>query len=542
MRWLNLFLVCILFLGGQTAVASAQQNPITPAPPAPDKRFGIVEGFWVPEETAELNVGWERIIFYWREIQPTGPEDWNTLHVLEEWLTEADANGRSVMGLLKNSPPWATDGAGEAGLPRGLYLPVDDPDNLWANYVRRVAAYYGPLGVHDWIVWNEPEIKPGVFGFEFDGTMADYVQLLKVTALAMREVDPEARIHLAGMTWWHDPTYLDKLLAAIAAEPDAPQHDYYFDAVTLHIYFRSETVRGITEEVGQILAKHNFEDKEIWINETNASPTTDSLWPVSRPQFPINLDQQAWFIVQAYALGFAAGADSIGVYKMLDILLPEGGEAFGILRPDKSKRPAFEAYKTTIANLSYFSEVAIEQESRQAYAIRFDMPRGTTHVLWARTAATATLTIPASQPTALLINATGERVTELTAVDGAYTIPLTGAICLPTECLVGGEPLFLVQQAPEPTPTPVPPTETPSPTPTATATLTPLPPTPTPQPTATATLVPSATPTALPAVAQEATPAGAMGVGVNTAVLGLGLLALGVVLLGALWVLARRRA
>ena len=542
MRWFNLFLVGLILFGGGTAVTSAQESPTTPTPPTPDRRFGIVEGFWVPEETAELNVGWERIIFYWREIQPTGPDDWNTLHVLEEWLTEARANGRSVMGLLKNSPAWATDGAGEAGLPRGLYLPVDDPENLWANYVRRVATYYGPLGVHDWVVWNEPEIKPGVFGYEFDGTIDDYVQLLKVTAVVMREVDPEAKIHLAGMTWWHDVTYLDRLLAAIAAEPDAPQHGYYFDAVTLHIYFRSETVRGITEEVDGILAKHGFSDKEIWINETNASPTSDPLWPVTRPQFPINLDQQAWYIVQAYALGFAAGADSIGVYKMLDILLPEGGEAFGILRPDQSKRPAFEAYKTTIATLSHFTEVVIEQETRQAYAIRFEIPRGTAHVLWARTAATATVTVTASLPTAILINATGDTVTELTAVDGVYTIPLTGAICLPTECLVGGEPLFLVQQEPEPTPTPIPPTETPTPTPSITPSLTPLPPTATPQPTATATAtmpataVPSLTPTPqATAVVPSAAPSTP-----STASLGLWFLGIGAMLVVALVIFARR--
>lgn len=538
MRWFSLFLLSLIIFGGGTAVTSAQESSITPTPPTPDRRFGIVEGFWVPEETAELNVGWERIIFYWREIQPTGPDDWNTLHVLEEWLTEARANGRSVMGLLKNSPPWATDGAGEAGLPRGLYLPVDDPENLWANYVRRVATYYAPLGVHDWVVWNEPEIKPGVFGFEFDGTIDDYVQLLKVTAIVMREVDPEAKIHLAGMTWWHDVTYLDRLLAAIAAEPDAPQHDYYFDAVTLHIYFRSETVRGITEEVAGILAKHGFSDKEIWINETNASPTSDPLWPVTRPQFPINLDQQAWYIVQAYALGFAAGADSIGVYKMLDILLPEGGEAFGILRPDQSKRPAFEAYKATIATLSHFTEVAIEQETRRAYAIRFEIPRGTAHVMWARTAATATVTVTASLPTAVLINATGDEVTELTAVDGVYTIPLTGAICLPTECLVGGEPLFLVQQEPEPTPTPIPPTETPSPTPSITPSLTPLPPTATPQPTATATLpatavsTPTPQPTAIgPPLTSSTT---------SSSSLGLWFLGIGAMLVVALVIFARR--
>ena len=73
------------------------QDPITPPP---DPRFGAIESFWAPAEAAELNVGWERILFYWSEIQPTGPDDWNTLHVLEEWLNEANAQQRTVLGLL----------------------------------------------------------------------------------------------------------------------------------------------------------------------------------------------------------------------------------------------------------------------------------------------------------------------------------------------------------------------------------------------------------------------------------------------------------
>ncbi|MBZ0293083.1 MAG: hypothetical protein K8L99_11015, partial [Anaerolineae bacterium] len=42
--------------------------------------FGIVEGFWLPEVTCDLGVGWERIIFDWSQHQPTCPEDWHTLN------------------------------------------------------------------------------------------------------------------------------------------------------------------------------------------------------------------------------------------------------------------------------------------------------------------------------------------------------------------------------------------------------------------------------------------------------------------------------
>ncbi|KPK13314.1 MAG: hypothetical protein AMJ56_02445 [Anaerolineae bacterium SG8_19] len=183
----------------------------------PDPRFGITEAFWQTEEAVELGVGWERILFYWREIQPTGPEDWNTLHVLEEWLVEADNQGRTVVGLLKNTAPWASEDGTEAGMPKGLYLSVDDPDNLWANFVRRIAEYYSVRNVHHWIIWNEPEIRSGVYGYEFAGSVADYYQLLKVAYKVMKETDPDAVIHLAGLTWWHDQTFLKRLLSEAAA-------------------------------------------------------------------------------------------------------------------------------------------------------------------------------------------------------------------------------------------------------------------------------------------------------------------------------------
>ena len=463
----------------------------------PDPRFGIVESFWVPEEAEALDVGWERIIFYWREIQPTGPDDWNTLHVREEWLRAAVAQGQPVVGLLKNTPLWATDAPSEGGLPRGLYLPPDDPGNLWAGYVREIARYYGPRGVHHWIVWNEPEIAAGVFGHEFDGSVDDYVRLLKVAYLVMKEEDPLAVIHLAGLTWWHDPAYLAELLAAIARDPDAAANNEFFDVISLHIYFRAETVREILLAVAEIQATAGT-DKPVWINETNASPNLDPDWPVVRPAFQVDLEQQAWFIVQAYALGFASGAGSIGVYKLLDISLPPGGESFGLLRPDKSRRPAFFAYQTTIAQLRDFTAVSLE-EAPTYYVVTFQRPQGVTRVVWARTRQDVALQLPAWGRDAQLLSATGEAL-PLPAgdrVDGQYTLLLPGARCAAAPCDVGGAPLFLVEAgaaapAVDPAPAFLPtgrPTLTATPSPTATPTST-LSPTPTP----TATPPPSSTP------------------------------------------------
>lgn len=524
----------VLFALAATLSLSARAQEEQPI----DPRFGVIEAFWKPEEAAELDIGWDRILFYWNEIQPTGPDDWNTLHVLEEWLVEAQAQDRMVMGLLKNTPAWATDGEPFSGVPRGLYLPLDDPDNLWAGYVRKVVEYYGPRGVHHWIVWNEPEIAAGVYGHEFGGTTADYFQLLKVAYLVAKEEDPQAVVHLAGWSYWHDPAWLGKFLRIATADPDAADNNYYFDVVTLHIYFRVETVEQLINETWAIQERYGVR-KPIWINETNASPNLDPLWPVVRPNFQVDLEQQAWYIVQAHALAFGAQAARVGVYKLLDILLPPGGESFGILRPDASRRPAFDAYQTTVRYLSDFTYPVERQQTRDFYSFTFRRPQGVTRILWARRAVDVTVELPALADEALLVSATGEEQ-PLRALDGVYRVRLRGARCAPA-CDIGGPPVFVVESEPLTT-TAVPTidataavratvtaTATPnarqtaialSATPPATATATPPPtetptPSPTPPPTATpsntppptATTAPSTPTTAPPTAAASATPA-----------------------------------
>jgi hypothetical protein len=518
----RLYLFCILVLGlgltilavgSRPSLAQSGQPGATAVPRVVDKRFGAIESFWAPQEAAELGVGWERILFYWNEIQPTGPEDWNTLHVLEEWLVEANSQDRIVLGLLKNTPQWATDGAPFSGVPRGLYLPVDDPENLWANYVRRVVDYYAPRGVHHWVIWNEPEIEEGIYGHEFAGDVEDYIRLLQVAYLVAKEEDPQSVIHLAGYSYWHDPEYLTKFFEKLTTIPEAAESNYFFDTLSLHIYFRVETVGELVQQVDELQNSFGI-DKPIWINETNAAPNLDPWWPVERPMFQVDLDQQAWFLIQAYALGFAAGADSIGVYKLIDILLPEGGESFGILRPDYSRRPAYLAYMTTIRLLEGFSGPVDVVKAGDYFIVTFKNDDRLIRILWARNDLALNLQVPALADRGELIDYTG-RSDWIDADDGFYEIKLEGARC-ENACDIGGPPLFLVEHnvaaenggleiqatpiratltaTPEVSPTFTPwPTNTPTPTETPTAT-----PTSTATPTATATNTPEPTQTATP--------------------------------------------
>jgi hypothetical protein len=409
----------------------------------------MVEAFWDTTAATEAGVAWERILFTWSQLQPNGPDDWNTLHVPDEWLQWAQTQGREVVGLLKNTPYWATDADPplEASPPRGLDLPIDDPGNLWAAFVRRTVTFFSQRGVRRWIIWNEPDIAPGVYGQEWAGTMEQYYRLLKVAYLVIKQVDPTAHVHLAGLTYWHNQSWLSDFLAVATADPEGAAHGYFFDVVSLHIYFQTHSVDLIVNQARAALGAYGL-DKPIWINETNASPDADPQWPLARPRWRVDLREQASFILQAYALGLAAGAQRIAVYKLIDAGLPPGGEPFGLLRPDHSRRPAYTAYRVVTQHYAGTRSAQIQRQPLMTQ-VTLDQGERTTRVFWARTRSDVSLQVPALANEALLIDQEGNSQ-GLDGSSGSYDLVLPGARCADEVlgCIIGGPTYLLIENAP----------------------------------------------------------------------------------------------
>lgn len=519
----------------------------------PDRRFGVVESYAAPQAASALGAGWTRVTFEWNQIQPNGAGEWNEHPVADSVLDAERAAGREIIGLIVATPGWAVDGSKGVGVPAGLYLPNDHPDNTWATFIRKLMTHHAGR-IRHWIIWNEPDIWDT--GFQsWGGAVDDFVQLMRVTYTVAHEVDPNMVIHLPAVTHWWDVNYgrelfLRRFLQALTADSMAGQNNYYFDALTLHIYFNADTVYDLSRFYLNLLGEFGIY-KPLWIAETNAAPSNDPAWPVANPQFNITQEDQAAYIIQGFAMALAAGAQRVAVYKLADLASDTANpEPFGLVRQDGSRRPAFTAYQVATRYLAGFTRASLERRD-DAAVITVERDGGWTTVAWARGPADVGVQITAHAGSAQLVDWRGNR-RSISARDGVYTVTLPASPChhAGNPCLIGGSPYLIVEGAvaagapplsqptqgqaatatPQPTsaqgaetvdttPTMAPtvkatftPTATPTITPTATPTRTPRPTaTPTKRPTATATSTstatppPTATPTATPTTSPSPT-------------------------------------
>ena len=439
----------------------------------PDPRLGIVESYQSPSHATKWDIGWDRIVFEWYKIQPFGVDSWlpvrphglasNGLNVMrkdkgifehsfvqEQWIDQALDDNREIVALLIGTPDWATDGLPHRGVPNGLYLPVNDPNNHWAQFVRGVFNEYGDV-IKNWVIWNEPDISSDHPGAQFDGSVEDYYRLVKVAYLVSQEVNSDIVIHLAGLTHWHDVVYgrepyLQRLLEVLVQDPQASLYDHYFDVVTVHIYFNTESVYQIINLQFDILAKFGL-DKKIWLNETNAAPMNDPLYPWTDPLLPITLQQQASFVIQSNALAFASGAERVAVYKFFDHIEPLPGlESYGLIRNDGSYRPVARAYQTLVNSISGFQEVNHFVYDTHHIVTFFGLSRRTT-IAWTRTDKDVLISLDDFHDVnyRYFIDKSGDKVV-LNSGDDLQFI-LLGQDCDTniTICSVGGLPLILVE-------------------------------------------------------------------------------------------------
>jgi hypothetical protein len=358
----------------------------TPAANAISRTFGVVEAYYQPEKAVELGASWDRVIFAWNFFQPRNRDEFITTSIPTKDLQDAQTANRQIVGLIKGTPAWASQSRSVGAVPRGIELPYDHPDNIYGAFVRRLVEHYSQRGIHHWIIMNEPDVRHGEGVVEFQGNVRDYYLMLKTAYLSIKAVDPDAHVQIGGMAWWADRVnrripYFSRLLDMISTDREAYDNNWFFDGVSVHIYFTTSSIWPIIRAHQEILLKYGLQRKEIWLDEFNASPRLDPLSPYDAP-FKVTLEQQAEYVVQGSAIALAAGIDRIAVYRLFDNhFVPGKNEPWGLLRYDASPRPAFFAYQQVIQRFSGAEEITRETV-QGATLITMKFPDHLLHVMW----------------------------------------------------------------------------------------------------------------------------------------------------------------
>lgn len=434
----RIFNVCAVLLIASATVASqpvhADPLSVTARTVPGDPRLGVAESYVNPDAAWTLGARWERVTFQWAQIQPGGPDDWLAPATPTMAQLQADhARGVDIVGLLINTPAWAQaqPAAGVHSPPADLSLPPIDPANAWAQFCRKMAQQYQGV-VSSWIIWNEPDVwDPASPFYTWAGDAPTYYQLLKVADQAIKEVQPSARVVVAGTTFYWDanagkPQFLAQVLDAAAADPTGPANGYYFDAVAAHVYTTATNAYWVPKTFHDLLTKHGMQ-QPVWIDELNVAPYDDpaSSLPATAPN--ATLSQQADFMLQAYAEALAAGVQRLGVYKMVDVV-PQAGAPYGLMRNDGSLRPAYAALQAAVAALGGLATAAL-RTGQHHIAIAF--PNGTqlTTVVWNTGPNAYTLNLCAHGTSAQVIDVLGNSrsIAASGQGSGVYQIPLAPA-------------------------------------------------------------------------------------------------------------------
>jgi len=478
------FVMGLVFLLVSARSVVAELVVVTPLPPVEetDGRAGICyANYYGPGNfpflslTYNAGVRHDRIDFRWDTIEAVGYEEGY------DPLVDAElAAGIDLIGILMATPadfrkpgcdPTVGVGAGAEVLPGerppGWHIPetggvslfaltASDPGacppvglynpwtignfngNHWAEFVYHTVLRYRDRVKH-WEIWNEAEWE-----WFWLGSDAEYAQLLKVGYQAVKAADPDATILFAGLHYWVDPTFFERVLDILNDDSAAPGNNYFFDAMSVHLYSRSSNTYDV---VNNIRARMNLyvPDHPIWLTETGV-PVYDGAYPGVRTEYSATEAEAAAYLIQSYANAIAAEVERYHWFRAHD---GDMGEHFGLMHDENYLRPAYVAYQvaaTYLISPTFITRVPTGSNMRVTL---WGTPRGKVSVLWNESPTTSVYTLSQAMPTATLVDRWG--VTEtITATGEVYTFTLPGATANRTapnedDYIIGGDPLIVVE-------------------------------------------------------------------------------------------------
>lgn len=293
-----------------------------------------------------LGVGWLRFDMAWDIAQP---EQGDTF----EWarsdriVLAARKHNLKVLPILTFTPKWARQ---PECIDTFKCAPVDNAD--FARFAAEAARHYAPMGVQTWEIWTEPNTT---FFWRPLPNAEVYVDLLKKSYTAIKQVDPQATVISAGLS------------PAENKKGSITQLDYfesmyrygakdYMDAVGYHPYSYPSLPGNVLEwsawsqmsdldrSIRSIMSDNGDGDKQVWVTEFGA-PTNG----------PLNFADE---YLQNYMIEDAIRQMSetpwmatlfFHSYKDLGTEQNNIENFFGVVRYDGTKKPSYYKLKSILA-------------------------------------------------------------------------------------------------------------------------------------------------------------------------------------------------
>ena len=376
------------------APADATATPAAPAAltyplKTPYLEFGVVTHMYYTDRERVLqlseNAGfdWVRQQIVWKDTE--GPEpgkySFDELDLIIPAVTKYKK--KLLVNIVQAPSFYTTDGSN--GLPA-------DPNTL-ANFVEVLAKKYGNQ-ISAYEIWNEQNLAHETGGKIEETDVGKYVEMVVACYKRIKAVTPEAYVLIGApsSSGVNDPSlaisdanyyramyaYKDGLIkdyfdaqgvhpGGAANPPDTlfpenpsriegcqPAPDKCWNDDATHYFRHVEDVRKIMEDAG-------LGDHQIWITEFGWATPNDT--PGYEFGNHVSLDQQAQYISGAMKLGFQKYQPWLGnmfLWNMNFAVLwaaqnppqPNHEQAsFGLLNPDWSPRPSFNAVQGLIAQI-----------------------------------------------------------------------------------------------------------------------------------------------------------------------------------------------
>ena len=483
-----------LLLSSLLSASAADGVHVTPLPPVEetDERGGICFSYYPGDPdrpylplARRAGSRWDRFDFSWPNIEKEDSVWQFDGH--DELVEDMGDAGMNVVGILLWTPSWASTGrqhgqplsspeerpsdwyapsllapqapsSSASSPPRGLYeewhdwtTSDGDPINYWGRYVHTIVSRYSDPArftrpVKHWEIWNE--VDDGAWNYFWTGSEADYAQLLKVGYQATKDTCPDCTVLYAGLLYWADQTYFERVLDILNDDASAPANNFYFDAMSVHLYSRSSTVYDTINLIRSRM-KQYVPDRPIWLTETGVMVWDDA----TVDPYPVKYDmaareeEAAAYVVQSYANAWASGVERYFFFRAND---EDMIEYFGLMRNDRSYRPSYVAYQ--VARTHLMSPTMVTNWTYSSGVRRVTLwgtPEGKISVLWNERPQTQHFDYVATLPTATRVDQRGIAQT-LEATDGRYEIDLPGAtanlVTNPDDYIIGGEPYLIIEE------------------------------------------------------------------------------------------------